>query len=81
MVERHSSDSPLCVLGTSSGLDSKICHELVAHLKETKNVYLTALNGGEERAKWVRNIYNDWKDPEAASVNSSQMRKTRKPCD
>lgn len=44
------------------------CDGLVAHLKETNNVYPAALNGGEAWAEWVRGIYKRWQDPMAAPV-------------
>lgn len=56
------------VLGSNSGLQPMNCNGLVAHLKETNDVYPTALNGGQEWADWVRNIYNQWLDPMAAAV-------------
>lgn len=46
------------VLGASSGLKNVNCAGLVAHLKETDNVYPAVLNGGDQWAQWARYKYN-----------------------
>lgn len=53
------------VVGASSGLKNMNCAGLVNHLRLTKNVYPDVLAKSKPCAKWARDAYNKWLDPEA----------------